>query len=643
MTTRKFYSLAIFMLFFGKVFAISVNIDQPVTHEDCSITVSGNISFTRKLPATAVTIDFISPSGQSQRLVTNAPLGPQGSYKWTGKINGQLLIPAGSSVKVTTNRQISSTAPLISCPLRVTMYPSGNCNTQSWSLSRSKISLMQSVQCSIDDQQAYSATKQYCQKQEMAWFNYSVSGTNYSSSELSIACYTPPTNGANVNADVNALANAMSSNYQLWRQISTAKTQSQVVDIAKENGYNITTADLGGRSGRRFKPQSSCGHTDESPCAHEECRTWSAYIFGASWLNASPRCQVIGHNCASGYYLDVDNGAEKCEPLTNITVTPLPNQLEIGENTFTGIVGYQAVIRNAEWAVFEVPNGKKISVDCQRLHTYVNTYACKNPNSSECKRLTPLSNNCSKSPPTCSKLSIKDTTNPPKALNTPLFTLEEWYAKSPNGLKINANWFDISGEPGAYFPHEYPCSKIYGYSVSNGTKISSASTGDPTPSGTNLLDALVITGKSSKKISIVPNADINDLQGVTQAVGGFIILQAGKPKKNKEISKSDKPNGTGSRTGVGIKKEADGSTTLYIVVIQGGDPQYTDGLNANAFARYFKQLGASDAINLDNSGSSQLVYGTSPSISTKTLPGDSYKGNSVYRPIPNYLGISVPQ
>jgi hypothetical protein len=82
----------------------------------CVANVSGKISSTPKMPATAVTIDFIPASGSSVNLVTNMKLGDGGAFQWNGLIPGYAKIPAGSQVKATTNRQVSAMAAIPACP-----------------------------------------------------------------------------------------------------------------------------------------------------------------------------------------------------------------------------------------------------------------------------------------------------------------------------------------------------------------------------------------------------------------------------------------------------------------------------------------------------------------------------------------------
>ena len=117
--------VVLFMLAFcGYGYGINVIISSATTQNECIISVAGSVVSTPKMPATAVTIDFISPSGQSQRLATNIPLGANGSYQWNGSLPDYASVPAGSSIKVTTNRQVSQTAPLAGCS--VSYFPMGS-------------------------------------------------------------------------------------------------------------------------------------------------------------------------------------------------------------------------------------------------------------------------------------------------------------------------------------------------------------------------------------------------------------------------------------------------------------------------------------------------------------------------------------
>jgi len=100
----------------GRAHAITVAINPVTVQSNCAINVNGVVSFTRQLPATAVTIDFLPPNGgQPVRLVTNQPLQAGGAFAWSGAAPGFASIPAGSQVKVWSNRQVSSTASVPTC------------------------------------------------------------------------------------------------------------------------------------------------------------------------------------------------------------------------------------------------------------------------------------------------------------------------------------------------------------------------------------------------------------------------------------------------------------------------------------------------------------------------------------------------
>lgn len=115
----KAFSLSLFMILFGlpaASHAISVNIQSFSEDTNCALSVSGVVDYTRKLPATAVTIDFIPPSNAATvRLATNIALQAGGTFKWSGKVPGYASLANGSLLKVTTNRQINSTVPVQAC------------------------------------------------------------------------------------------------------------------------------------------------------------------------------------------------------------------------------------------------------------------------------------------------------------------------------------------------------------------------------------------------------------------------------------------------------------------------------------------------------------------------------------------------
>lgn len=97
--------------------AISVDIQSAT--DSCTVNVSGIVNYTSKLPATAVTIEFLPPNGGTAvPLIINLPLQTGGAFKWSSSVPGYQSFPSGSSVLVVTNRQISSSAPLQTCTIQ---------------------------------------------------------------------------------------------------------------------------------------------------------------------------------------------------------------------------------------------------------------------------------------------------------------------------------------------------------------------------------------------------------------------------------------------------------------------------------------------------------------------------------------------
>ena len=85
----------------------------------------------------------------------------------------------------------------------------------------------------------------------------------------------------------------------------------------------------------------------------------------------------------------------------------------------------------------------------------------------------------------------------------------------------------------------------------------------------------------------------------TRPVMAATISRAGSPSE--PVPDPDRPN---PRTAVGV---ADGGRTLILLVADGRQPGHSAGLTLPELAGLMKQLGATDALNLDGGGSSTLV------------------------------------
>lgn len=91
------------------------------------------------------------------------------------------------------------------------------------------------------------------------------------------------------------------------------------------------------------------------------------------------------------------------------------------------------------------------------------------------------------------------------------------------------------------------------------------------------------------------------------------------------------------RTAVGLSQDGE---TLFLVVCDGRQPHYAEGLTLPELAAFMKQIGAYHALNLDGGGSSSLVVNSwlGPRVVNAPIhhliPGNE-------RPVANHIGIFV--
>lgn len=89
------------------------------------------------------------------------------------------------------------------------------------------------------------------------------------------------------------------------------------------------------------------------------------------------------------------------------------------------------------------------------------------------------------------------------------------------------------------------------------------------------------------------------------------------------------------RTAVALNQSGD---TLWLVVVDGRQPNYSEGLTLEQLAQFLVTLGAYEALNLDGGGSSTLV--SESWMGVKTLNSPIHNGIPTrQRPIPTHLGV----
>jgi hypothetical protein len=116
---------------------------------------------------------------------------------------------------------------------------------------------------------------------------------------------------------------------------------------------------------------------------------------------------------------------------------------------------------------------------------------------------------------------------------------------------------------------------------------------------------------------------------VRQAVGGFnIVLRAGELTMPATDGKSLAP-----RSGVGFDSER---RWLWIVVVDGRQPGYSEGVDLRELGEILLELGCSEGLNFDGGGSSALFLAEAPHGAVRLLNKPS---GLLTRPVPVLLGI----
>ena len=118
--------------------------------------------------------------------------------------------------------------------------------------------------------------------------------------------------------------------------------------------------------------------------------------------------------------------------------------------------------------------------------------------------------------------------------------------------------------------------------------------------------------------------------GETQAIGGFpLLLLDGQRVGDLEVGeRASFAAERHPRTAVGFDPREE---VLWIVVVDGRQPEYSMGMTLPELATLFETLGVQDAINLDGGGSSVMVVEGEPVSHPSDADGE--------RPVVNALGV----
>jgi hypothetical protein len=184
-------------------------------------------------------------------------------------------------------------------------------------------------------------------------------------------------------------------------------------------------------------------------------------------------------------------------------------------------------------------------------------------------------------------------------------------------IAINGDGFSPwwSRGPADYYPHVGDPVAPRGEAVSRGT-VYGREPEEPYPT-------LYVSQKNSLSFD-TPNKPYDAISGETRLVqGGHTVDELTDPEIH-------------PRTAVGYSKNG---KFLYIVVVDGRQPFYSQGMTLLELANLMLELGAHDAMNLDGGGSSTLVIrGADGSPRILNSPIDLYIPGRE-RPVANHLGI----
>ncbi len=119
---------------------------------------------------------------------------------------------------------------------------------------------------------------------------------------------------------------------------------------------------------------------------------------------------------------------------------------------------------------------------------------------------------------------------------------------------------------------------------------------------------------------------------------GPVLLLDGK-RQPRESSRAAYYDGREPRTALGLDARRQ---TLWLVVVDGRQPHYSEGMTLDELSAVFEALGASSAINLDGGGSSTMAARVDGQV--RVLNSSIHTGiPGRERPVANHLGVRVQQ
>jgi hypothetical protein len=192
-------------------------------------------------------------------------------------------------------------------------------------------------------------------------------------------------------------------------------------------------------------------------------------------------------------------------------------------------------------------------------------------------------------------------------LETTSETTTEFLLHHKLQVAINANFYAPCCTPGD--------KDLLGLAMSKGDVVS-----PPRGNGTGQV-ALVITRDNRARIVTTPD-DFPTKPYWTAVAGSAIVLADGKLPEfpQTEFNKTAHP-----RTAVGVSQDG---RYLFLLVIDGRQPGYSEGAPIEDVADWLKRFGAHDGLNLDGGGSTALVRAEGDKATTLNRPSGVALGSS---------------
>lgn len=204
-------------------------------------------------------------------------------------------------------------------------------------------------------------------------------------------------------------------------------------------------------------------------------------------------------------------------------------------------------------------------------------------------------------------------------------TTSDFARKFKPQLAINASFFGPFHEhtPWDYYPRTGDRTEPVGEVISNGNRYS-----PPRPPWA----VLCVSRDSIVKIvaeGICPQGTFN------AAAGGQILVSNGKPTT--EIMTHVSDDRPYPRVAVALDRNGE---KLWLIVVDGKQPVYSEGLTKLELAKLISKLGLDRALNLDGGGSTTLVMSAGNEVKVLNAPIQS-KLPMKERPVANHIGFYV--